>query len=218
MSTEPTATTRPASRARARRRGQPQPPPGHGQGVVPARVRAVEPGQRLRRGARRAGVGAQPVQAVRGRPHLADREPAHRGQPAQLPPRDRGAVRPRRRVGHLGAPMDGRGGPARHGHPRLPARHPRSRPGRAGAGPDEAHGGRLRQRLRPSVLDSIAYVSFQELATRVVAPQHRPHQRRPDLRAAARPRSPRTRTCTCCSTATCSARRSTWRRTRPCAR
>ena len=38
-----------------------------------------------------------------------------------------------------------------------------------------------------TALHGIAYVSFQELATRVVAPQHRPHQRRPDLRPAARP-------------------------------
>ena len=62
------------------------------QGVVPARVRAVERGPRLRRrrSAARPGRRSSPS-IVRGRAHRADRQPADRGQPAQLPPRDRGA-------------------------------------------------------------------------------------------------------------------------------
>ena len=77
-----------------------------------------------------------------------DRQPADRGQPAQLPPRDRRRVRPRRRLGHLGPPLDRRGGPARHRDPRLPARDPRRRPGRARAGPHAAHGHRLHSTRR----------------------------------------------------------------------
>ena len=77
-------------------------------------------------------------------------------------------LRPRRRLGHLGAPLDRRGGPARHRDARLPAGHPRGRPGRARAAPDgrtwptgyeSAH--------NDDLLRSLAYVSFQELATRV---------------------------------------------------
>ena len=82
------------------------------------------------------------------RAHRADRQPAHRGQPAQLPLRDRHALRPRRRLGHLGAPLDRRGGPPRRRHPRLPHGHPRRRPGRARAGPHGAHEHRLRGRRR----------------------------------------------------------------------
>ena len=65
---------------------------------------------------------ARAVQGHRHRPDRAGREPAHRGQPAQLPPRDRHPLRPRRRLGHLGAPVDRGGGPARHRDARLPAR------------------------------------------------------------------------------------------------
>ena len=119
--------------------------------------------------ARRRGVGTRAVAALRRRPDLADRQPAHRGQPAELPPRDRDAVRPRRRLGHLGAPVDRRGGPARHRDPRLPARHPGGRPGRAGAGPDDPHGAPASTNAYgdQTALHGIAYVSFQELATRV---------------------------------------------------
>ena len=118
--------------------------------------------------ARRRGVVPEQSKLSEVARDRADRQPAHRGQPAQLPPRDRHDLRPRRRVGHLGAPVDRRGGPARHRDPRLPARHPRRRPGRAGAGPDDAHGGRLHQR-RPRRRCSRRWPtsSFQELATRV---------------------------------------------------
>ena len=50
---------------------------------------------------------------------------------------------PRRRLGHLGRPLDGGGEPARRAA-RLPRGHPRRRPGRAGAGPDGLHDPRLR--------------------------------------------------------------------------
>ena len=76
-------------------------------------------------------------------------------------------------AGHLGAPMDRRGGPALHLHARLPAGHPRRRPSRARTRPDASARAGLRQHRVPadeppkSVLEAMAYVSFQELATRI---------------------------------------------------
>ena len=70
----------------------------------------------------------------------------------------------------------------RHGiaHARLPDGHPRGRPGRAGAGPHGAHAERLHVTDDEHVLQQLAYVSFQELATRDLAPQHRQGLRRPE--------------------------------------
>lgn len=45
-----------------------------------------------------------------------------------LPPRDRADLRSRRRVGRVGPPLDGRGGPPRHRHARLHARQAHGRP------------------------------------------------------------------------------------------
>ena len=118
----------------------------------------------------------------------ADRQPAHRGQPPQLPPRDRDAVRARRRVGRLGAPLDRRGGSARHRDPRLPARHPVRRPDPAGAAADAAHVDRLLQRppRRHARLAGLRVVPGARDPG--LAPQHRPGDRRPGRRPAARPR------------------------------
>ena len=52
-------------------------------------------------------------------------------------------------------------------HPRLPARHPRRRPRRARAGPDGDDGVRATRRSTSRCSTSCAYVSFQELATRI---------------------------------------------------
>ena len=102
----------------------------------------------------------------RGRPHRARRQPADRGQPAELPPRDR----------YESFGRDGAWGTwvhrwtAEEGRHGIAIRdylldHPRGRPGRARAGPDDAHGrpgfashvrprhaalGRLRRRSRNS--------------------------------------------------------------------
>ncbi len=134
----------------------------------------------------------------------------------ELPPRDRHGVRPRRRVGHLGAPVDGRGGPARDRHPRLPAGDPRGRPGRAGARPDDAHGGRLRvgQPRRPAAVAGLRVLPGARHPH--LAPQHRQGHRRPDRASSCWPGSRPTRTCTCSSTGTCSVPPSRSRRTRRC--
>ncbi len=144
-------------------------------------------GARLRRRAGRRGVGPGAVQGLRRGPHQPDREPAHRGQPAELPPRDRDRLRPRRRVGDLGAPVDRRGGPARDRHPRLPARDACGRPGRDGAGADDAHGRGLRvgQPRRPAAVAGLRLVPGAGDAH--LAPQHRQADRGPDRRPAARP-------------------------------
>ena len=184
---------------------QPGPPPVAGQGVVPARVRAVERGAHLRRAARRGGWSRGRLHDARRGPDGADRQPADRGQPALVPPRDRHPVRPGRRVGDLGAPVDRRGGPARHRHPRLPDGHPGGRPGGAGAGPDDAHVRRLRQRARrrDAALAGVRRRSRSWPPGSRTATPARP----PATRSARRcwPGSPPTRTCTWSSTATCSA-------------
>ena len=91
---------------------------------------------------------AEPVDALADRADRLRGQPADRGQPAELPPRDRRRLRPRRRLGHLGAPLDRRGGPALALHARLPAGHPRGRPGRARARPDAPGRAVLRQPRR----------------------------------------------------------------------
>ena len=174
-----------ARRAGAHGRGQPQPPHGDRGRVDAARVRPVEPGSRLRRPGRRA-VGGGAVPAVPHRPDGARGQPADRGQPAELPPRDRPRLRPGQRVGHVGQPLDRRGGPPRVLHPRLPPRHPRRRPRRAGAGADGDDGDGLR---------GAGQVAAQRLRLRLLpgardphlAPQHRALHRRADRREAAQP-------------------------------
>ncbi|GAA3292649.1 acyl-ACP desaturase [Streptomyces cinereospinus] len=112
-------------------------------------------------------LGQGAVQGHGDRPDRAGRQPADRGQPAQLPPRDRLPVRPRRRLGHLGAPLDRRGG--RHGIVMrdylLTSR---------AVDPDQLERFRMAHMSegfesdnRHSMLHSIAYVAFQELATRI---------------------------------------------------
>ena len=175
----------PAPRARAGRRREPRPAPRRGEGVAPARLRAVEPRPRLRV-PRRRGLAAAGLAAGPGGADGDDREPADRGQPAELPPRDRDPVRPRRRLGRVGRTLDGRGGPARHRAARLPRRHPRRRPGRAGTAADDAHAGGLRLRRQ----DGAPGGRLRELpGTRDprLAPQHRRGDRLPARRAAADP-------------------------------
>ena len=98
----------------------------------------------------------------------------------------------------------------RHGDrdPRLPAGDPRRRPGRAGAGPDDAHGRRLRvgQPRRPAALACLRLVPGA--GDPHLAPQHRQDHRATRSPTSCSPASRWTRTCTCSSTATCSARRS----------
>ena len=113
--------------ARTHRRGQPQPAPRGGPGMDAPRVRPLERRSQLRPPRRGAVVGGA-VDPVADRSDRAGGEPPHRGQPAELPPRGRAGVRTGERLGRVGEPVDGRGGPARLLHPRLPARHPRRRP------------------------------------------------------------------------------------------
>ncbi|CAA9257155.1 MAG: Probable acyl-ACP desaturase, Stearoyl-ACP desaturase, partial [uncultured Corynebacteriales bacterium] len=174
-----------AAPARAAGGGQPRPAPRSGQGVVPARLRAVEPRPRLRH-ARGRGLVAGGLPAGPGRPYGDDRQPAHRGQPSLVPPRDRGELRQGRRLGAVGRPVDRRGGPARDRAARLPRRHPRCRPGRAGAAADGAHDRRVRLRGQVAAAHGrVRVVPGAGDAGR--APQHRPGHRLPAGRAAAQP-------------------------------
>ena len=68
----------------------------------PARLRAVGRGPQLRLPGR-GGLVARAVAARRDGEGRDVRQPAHRGQPAQLPPGDRHPVRPGRRLGHSGS-------------------------------------------------------------------------------------------------------------------
>ena len=183
-----------ADRARTDGRGEPQPAPGDGGRVDAARVRPVEPRPRLRR-PRRRSLGARAVAAVADRADGARGQPAHRGQPAELPPRDRPRLRPRQRVGHLGQPVDRRGGPARLLHPRLPPRDPRRRSRRARAGPDGDDGDRLRRRRtsRCSTSARTCRSRSSPPASRTATPAATPRSRSP---RSCSPGSPRTRTCT----------------------
>ena len=109
-----------------------RPPPRQRQGVVPARVRPVEPRPRLR--CRRA-VGPGRGAGLRAGPGRADGEPADRGQPAVLlRVAERRSAVPGQRLGAVDAALDRRGGPPRDRDPRLPHRDPLGRPGRARAG------------------------------------------------------------------------------------
>ena len=87
----------------------------------------------------------------------------------------------------------------------------------ARAGPDEPHVPGLRVgALSGELLRSLAYVSLPGARHPRLAPQHRQVHRRPDVPTSCSPASPRTRTCTWSSTATCSTRRWRSRPTRRC--
>ena len=112
-----------AARAGARRRAEHQPAPVDAQGLEPARLHPVVRRQELLR-PRRPGLGSRAVEAVRGRPDRDVAEPADRGQPAVVSPRDRDELRHGRPLGLVGQPLDRRGEPARHRPARLPASSP----------------------------------------------------------------------------------------------
>ena len=124
---------------------------------------------------------AEQSHALADRAHRPRGQPAHRGQPAELPPRDRAGVRPRQRLGHVGEPLDGRGGSARLLHPRLPARHARRRPRRARAGPDGDDGDRLRLRAtsRCSTSAPTSPSRSSPPASRTATPAATPRSRSP---------------------------------------
>ena len=141
-------------------------------------------------------------QAVRGRPGRDDPEPADRGQPAVLSPRDRDELRHGRPVGLLGQPLDRRGEPARHRAARLPRRHPRDRPGRARAAAHRAGDPRLQPRPepagRPVRREPVRLRHLRDVPGARhprLAPQHRQGLQRDDRRPAAAASRP-TRTCT----------------------
>ena len=69
--------------------------------------------------------------------------------------------------GDLGAPLDGRGGPARSRPARLPDSDPRGRPGRAWRTRGWSTWSTGFRNSHETMLHSLAYVSFQELATRI---------------------------------------------------
>ncbi len=94
---------------------------------------------------------------------------------------------PERRLGHVDRPLDRRGGPARHGHPRLPAHQPGRRPRRAGARAHGAHDAGLPELVRAR---HDAHRRLRELPGARhpdLAPQHRQVHRGPVRRPAARP-------------------------------
>ena len=153
--------------------------------MAPARLRAVGRGPQLRL-PRRRGLVARAVPAGRDGQGRDVRQPAHRGQPAQLPPGDRHPLRPGRRLGAVGGPLDGGGGPARRRAARLPRRHPRRGPGRAGAGPDGLHDLRLRLRGQDPARGGRLRLLPGARDPRL-APQHRQGHRRPDRGQAAGP-------------------------------
>ncbi|CAA9256666.1 MAG: Fatty acid desaturase occurring in virulence cluster, partial [uncultured Blastococcus sp.] len=174
-----------ADRAGAGGRGEPRPAHRDRQGMAPARLRAVGRGPQLRL-PRRRGLVAGAVPAGRDGEGRDVRQPAHRGQPPELPPRDRHPVRPGRRLGPVGGPLDGGGGAARRRAARLPRRHPRRGPGRARAGPDGLHDHRLRLRRQEPAGDRGLRV-VPGAGDAGVPPQHRQGHGRPDRRQAARP-------------------------------
>ena len=146
--------------------------------MVPAPLRAVVPGPRFRR----RPVDARPAAPLRRRAHGVPGQPAHRGQPPQLPPRGLPPLRPQRlALAHLGAPLDRRGGPARHRAARLPHRHAQPRPGRPRAPPHGAHRARLRLgRQGLPARHGLRVVPGAGHPRR--APQHRPLLRGPGRR------------------------------------
>ena len=165
---------------------------------------------------RRRGVGRRPVDGQRHRTHRTRRQPAHRGQPPQLPPGDLPVLRPRRRLGHVDRPLDRRGGPARHRHPRLPAHEPGGRPRRARARADDPHDAGV-----PAPTSRHAphrgVCQLPGAGHPDLAPQHRQvHRGRSPT--SCWPGSPSTRTCTWSSTATSWRRPWSSLRTRPCRR
>ena len=173
-----------AARTGAGGRGEPQPAQRHRQGLDAARLHPVEPRARLRL-PRRRGLGTGGFPAGPGRQDGHDRQPAHRGQPAVLPPGDRHPLQPGR-AGPVGRPVDRRRRTARHCAARLPGRDQGCRPGQARGAADGAHDRRLRLRreVRPAgrrlrLLPGTGHPG--------VPPQHRCGHRLPGRRAAARP-------------------------------
>jgi hypothetical protein len=74
-----------------------------------------------------------------------------RRKPALISPRNRHPLRPRRRLGPVGRPLDGRGGPARDRDTRLPRRHAWRGPGPVLGEQVDDHR-RLRDRVERRVL------------------------------------------------------------------
>ena len=132
------------------------------------------------------------VEAVRGRTDGNDAEPADRGQPAVLSPRDRDELHHGRPVGLVGQPLDRRGEPPRHRTARLPGRHPRDRSRRARdaapragdprlqPGPEPAGRPVRREPLRLRHLRDVPGTGHPR-----VAPQHRQGMQRDDRRPTA---------------------------------
>ena len=172
-----------AARARAGGGAEPRAAHRHRQGLDAARLHPVERGARLRV-PRGRGLAAGRLPARPGREDGDDRQPAHRGQPAELPPRDRHPVRPRRRVGRVGRPLDRRGGPARCRAARLPGGHPRRRPGQAREPADDPHGRRVRLRREGDAADRRLRL-VPGARDPGEPPQHRQGHRLPGGRAAA---------------------------------
>ena len=152
----------------------------------------------------------------RGGPDGADRQPAHRGQPAPLPPRDRHLFGRDGAWGtwvHRWTAEEGRHGIAIRDYLTVtravdPVALERARMTHMSAGYANAHGDERAALAGVRVVPGAGHPDL--------APQHRPGHRRPGLRARCWPGSPPTRTCTWSSTATCSPRPSSWPRTRRC--
>ena len=132
------------------------------------------------------------VEAVRGRPDGDGAEPADRGQPAVLSPRDRDELQHGRRMGSVGEPLDRRGEPARHRAARLSGRHPRHRSGRAGDAAPRAGDPRLQPRPepagRPVRREPVRLRHLRDVPGTGhprVAPQHRQGMQRDDRRPTA---------------------------------
>ncbi len=105
-------------------------------------------------------------------------------------------VRPRQRMGRVGAPVDGRGRSPRHRDARLHAGQADGRPGGAGAVPDDPHVARATRR-RTRRRAAVAGLRLVPGAGHPgVAPQHRPVHDRPDVPRSCSPGSRPTRTST----------------------
>ena len=208
----PPTPRRDARAPRADDAARPRTAPVRRHRMVPARIRPLRGRPQLRRRA----VGGDRQRARDRLANGARGEPADRGQPALLPPRALGDLRPRRRLGRVGPPVDGRGGPPRDRAARLPDRHARPRSGGARA---RAHGPGL-ARLLPDgnggsraldPLDGVVYTTLQELATRIAHRNTGTFTQDRSSRSSPLGSRP-TRTCTTCSTASSARRRS---RSRP---
>ena len=163
-----------------RRRSPPRSPPPDQPRVVPARVMPYG------RGVSRARPG---LDARRRRPRRRRRSTTRFAAPCSstssprttcpLRAGDRAAVRPRRRLGRVGAPVDGRGRPPLHGDLRLPDEYPRHRPGRARARPAWCRCRRPRCPSPTTPVDGARLPQAAGAGDQGVAPQHRQADRRP---------------------------------------